>query len=429
VFGRGHSERVGAVGERVVGVRDKDREWSNKGNHMPESEHTLSRRRFLEVAGLGTAAALGACALSNSVQDIAQNPNIAPSPTPIPTPPFRTGTVILGETAGTTALEQPFQPGGLPISPDAYARLPKRILATVHYPTTARSSFPPPTRNPLNPLNVAKGPFPVLLYAHALRVSGPGQPFDRDFTSVDAMLRSVASWGCVCVAPDLSWLGTLEEPRGVFNFRATVLVSYYTYLADALNATLFAKQVDVSRIVLVGHSHGAAGATNAGRVISGFGHHLNALAYGLIAPELGGDSRLDLHNLLVLGGTLDIDQGAQPQSAFDSSGTPKTLVMIPGANHYGYTDICPPDNSCNNVGLFDENGTISRTDQQRVGEEYLAALVRYNALGDGRALPYLNGTRIVEGLESLNLQVQAQGFVTRPTPPVPQNTHTPVIGP
>ncbi|HEY7093097.1 MAG TPA: hypothetical protein VH393_07965 [Ktedonobacterales bacterium] len=398
---------------------------------MPE--HALSRRRFLEVAGLGTAAALSACALSNSVQAIAQNPTLVPSPTPIPTPPFRTGKVILGETAGTTAMEQPFQPSGLPISPDEYARLPKRILATVHYPTTARSSFPPPTRNPLNPLNMAKGPFPVLLYAHALRsfgIDAGSHPASRDFTSVDAMLRSVASWGCVCVAPDLSWLGTLEEPRGAFNFRATVLVSYYTHLADVLNATLFAQQLDVSRLVLVGHSRGAKGATNAGRVISGFGNHPKSLSYGLIAPEDGGQSGSDLHNLLVVGGTVDTDEGANPQIAFTAGGTPKTLVMIPGANHYGYTDICLPDNSCGTIGLFDQNGTILRADQQRVGAEYLAALVRFNALGDGRALPYLNGTRMVEGLESLNLQVQAQGFVTRPTPSVvPQTTHTPVVQP
>jgi hypothetical protein len=399
---------------------------------MPESEHTLSRRRFLEVAGLGTAAAFGACALSSSVQAIAQNANIAPSPTPIPTTPFRTGKVLLGETVGTTAMPQPFQPGGLPIPPEAFARLPKRILATVHYPTTERSSFPPPTRNPLNPLNVAKGPFPVLLYAHALRsfgVDAGSHPASRDFTSVDAMLRSVASLGCVCVAPDLSWLGDLEEPRGVFNFRATVLVSYYTYLADVLNTALFAKQLDFSRIILVGHSRGAKGATNAGRVIGGFGNHPKSLSYGLIAPEDGGQSGSDLHNLLVVGGTLDTDEGANPQIAFVAGGTPKTLVMIPGANHFGYTDICPPDNSCGTIGLFDQNGAILRADQQRVGAEYLAALVRYFALGDGRALPYLNGTRIVEGLESLNLQVQAQGFVTRPTPPVPQNTHTPVTQP
>ena len=211
---------------------------------------------------------------------------------------------------------------------------------------------------------------------------------------------------------------------------ATVLVSYYTYLADVLNNSLFAKQVDLSRPVLVGHSHGAAGATNAGRVISGFSRP-KSIAYGLVAPEGAGGSNGDLHNLLVLGGTLDHDQGANPQAAFVDGGTPKTLITIPGANHFGYTDICPPDNSCGSIGLFDSNGTISRTHQQRVGAAYLAALVRYYAFGDGvgASVPEWDagggGLRVPSASRS-----RRKGFVTRPTPPVvPTTTHTPVMGP
>ena len=60
--------------------------------------YPVSRRRFLALAGLGTAAALGACALSNTPA------NILSSPSPMPTTPFRTGTVILGESAGTVAM-------------------------------------------------------------------------------------------------------------------------------------------------------------------------------------------------------------------------------------------------------------------------------------------------------------------------------------
>ena len=54
-----------------------------------------------------------------------------------------------------------------------------------------------------------------------------------------------------------------------------------------LNSALFAKQLDFSRMVLVGHSKEAAGATQTGRLISGFGHQFTSLSYALIAPEQG----------------------------------------------------------------------------------------------------------------------------------------------
>jgi hypothetical protein len=380
---------------------------------MPE--HTVSRRRFLEVAGLGTAAALGACAISNTTANIL--PTLSPSP--ILTTPFLAGKVILGESAGTTAMPQPVQPGQLP-----HVHLPERVLAAVYYPYANGEDATQPAPSP-NPLRVAKGPFPVLLYAHAYRGGAFGDAgshsASRDFTSVEAMLRSVAAWGCVCVAPDLSWIQ--QDFLLDINGRALVLGNYYTYLADVLNGTLFAKQLDFSRMILVGHSKGAAGATNTGRIISGFGHQFKSLSYCLIAPESGGESDADLHNLLVLGGERDTEQGAAPEFAFTAGGGPKTLVMIPGANHFGYTDICPPDNSCGRE-LFDRNGTISRADQQQVGAEYLTALVRYYALGETNLVAYLNGSVIPDSLKSLNLQVQAKGFIM---PPLPLDTHTPVV--
>jgi hypothetical protein len=313
------------------------------------------------------------------------------------------------------------------------------VLAAVYYPTATNSGSSQPVPSP-NPLTIARGPFPVLLYAHAFRGASiadlSAHPASGDFTSVEAMLRYVASWGCVCVAPDLSWLPDYADGTE----RAVVLVNYYTYLADVLNSALFAKQLDFSRMVLVGHSRGAAGATQTGRLIPdvssrtshpgrlipGFGHPFTSLSYGLIAPEVGGGSASDLRNLPVVGGGTDPDQGADPQGAFTAGGIPKTLVMIPGANHFGYTDICPADNACGRVLALDENGAISRADQQRVGAEYLAALVRFYALGETKLVSFLNGSAIPDDLTSLNLQVQSQGFIVLPDP---QFTHTPVVKP
>jgi hypothetical protein len=83
------------------------------------------------------------------------------------------------------------------------------------------------------------------------------------------------------------------------------------------------------------------------------------------------------------------------------------LVTIRGANHFGYTDICAPDNHC---ALNVPPGTITRANQQLAGASYLAALVRYYALADATARPYLSGEKQVEGLEAVSgIQVQMQG--------------------
>jgi dienelactone hydrolase len=301
------------------------------------------------------------------------------------------------------------------------------------YPFDPRDHRAVPTPNPLG---MSKGPFPLLLYAHGFRAPSctVASPINGDFTTVETMLRHVASWGCVCVAPDLSWLpGILlkNDPtveRDAFDLRAVVLADYLTYLADVLNTPLFAKQLDFSRVVLVGHSTGAGGATHAGSIIGGFGH-ATSLSYGLIAP-VAKPTNADAHNLLVLGGGQDTRQGADPLGAFTAGGTPKTLATIPGANHFGYTDLCDANNTCEPFGVIDPNGTISRAQQQLAGAAYLTALLRYYTLGDATARLYLSGQQAVEGLESLGIQVQAQGFVTRPTPPVvPTTTHTPVVQP
>jgi hypothetical protein len=234
------------------------------------------------------------------------------------------------------------------------------------------------------------------------------------------MLRLVASCGCVCVVPDLSWLmdDGGSAPDAV-NLRAIVLVNYLTYLIS-MNDSVFAGQLDPSRIIVVGHSTGGRGATHAARTLAGFSN--NVCACGLIAPENGGDSGPDIHNLLVIGGTLDHDQGAEPVEAYEAGGTPKTLVTIGGANHFGYTDICPADNTCGGINLLDEDGAITRQGQQQTAAAYLVALVRYHALHDDGGRLYLKGQWIPEGLDQYgvtDIQVQSSGFGRLPIAPSP----------
>lgn len=379
---------------------------------MPE--HTLSRRTFLAAAGLGAsgvgmAALLGGCS-STSTRVSAL--------TPLMNGPYTAGTVILGESS-IAGMPQPFQQGGLPVS---ISEVPPSVKAAVYYPTVMS--------NENNTLSIAQsGPFPVLLYAHAYRGGQSAlvgsHMADRDFTSVATMLQHVTTYGCVCVAPDLSWLldddwGLEVSPTNTFLERAVVLVNYYEYL-QSLNDSVFNKQLDFTRVLVVGHSTGAGGAVRAGGILGGFGRHLNALAYGLIAPEFGGGSNANVHNLLVLGGTVDDQQDADPQGAFLAASAPKTLVTIPGANHFGYTDICPADNSCDSgAHLLDENGTITRAAQQQTAAAYLAALLRYYIQGDSTVRPYLSGQQQIAGLDALGvsrIQVQQQGFLFPATPP------------
>ncbi len=376
---------------------------------MPE--HTLSRRTFLAVAGLGAsgvgmAALLGGCSSTSTS---------VPALTPLMNGPYTAGTLILGESS-IAGMPQPFQQGGLPVS---ISEVPPSVKAAVYYPTVMSNE---------TTLPIAQGPFPVLLYAHAYRGGQSAlvgsHPADRDFTSVATMLQHVTTYGCVCVAPDLSWLLDDDWGIGVSTFntfleRAVVLVNYYEYLLS-LNDSVFNKQLDLTRVLVVGHSTGAGGAVQAGGILGGFGRHLNALAYGLIAPEFGGGSNANVHNLLALGGALDDQQDADPGGAFLAASAPKTLVTIPGANHFGYTDICPADNSCNSAGLFDENGTITRAAQQQAAAAYLAALLRYYIQGDSTVRPYLSGQQQIEGLDALGvsgIQVQQQGFLFPATPP------------
>ena len=294
------------------------------------TESSISRRTFLAASGLGAVSL--ACA-ANSV--ISRSPSVQPALASTVSlydlGQYHTSAVILGEDAGTTALPQPFDK-------IEYPNLPLSVLAAVYYPDNTLDHRAVPTPNPLN---VASGPFPILLYAHAARNSVENMSStdtgDQDYKSVEAMLRHVASYGCVCIAPDLSWIPYEPSATQRYNDRAVVLVNYYEYLVDTLNSALFANQLDKSRVIVVGHSTGAGSAGPAGRIIAGFGNQLKSLSFGLIAPDAGSGSGSDIHNLLVLGGGRDTSQGANPQIAYANGGTPKSLALIPG----GITSATP----------------------------------------------------------------------------------------
>jgi hypothetical protein len=411
------------------------------------SEHRPLRRVFLTRTVAATAALPGirdVLALRPPGSDPfptpeplpAPDPSPAPSPGPPPNPspavpgPYSVGKVILGECdiVAADALPQYFTLNGYPGFPNYFLalgnhcadgtlvgpQLAQKILAAVYYP----QSYP---GTQYNKLGITPGRFPVMLYAHGYRdplgtACGGAHPSTRDFAGNDAMLRHVASYGCIVVVPDLSWIpgGFAKDSSDYYQYgialRADVLFAYFQRLT-ALNVPLFAQRLDLSRLVMAGHSTGGPAAVEAGRWLRGYAA-FQSLSFGLLAPIPG--VLYGAHsNLVVLGGTVDTLQGANPVAAYVGGGPPKSLVTIPGANHFGYTDLCPSNNHAADVGLYDQNAVIPRDAQQLVGAAYLAALVRYYATGDQTARPYLNGTKQIEELASAGvpgIQVISQGF-------------------
>lgn len=159
---------------------------------------------------------------------------------------------------------------------------------------------------------------------------------------------------------------------------------------------------------------GGGAATQAAGLITFASSH-QPVAFGLIAPTpIPSSATPNVQNLLVLKGTLDTMEGADPVGAYTSGAAPKTLVTIPGANHWGYTNLCGADNTCAGAVVLDQVGTISGAGQQSTGAAYLAALVRLYALGDTSAHPYLSSAQMVEGLDFYgvtNIQVQQEGYL------------------
>ena len=87
--------------------------------------------------GSGSAALLVGCASTsiNATEPPLAQPSATTVPAYSPAQPgmYQTSRIILGEEdAGTTAMPQPFQPGGLPDTTPA--DLPTSVLAAVYYP-------------------------------------------------------------------------------------------------------------------------------------------------------------------------------------------------------------------------------------------------------------------------------------------------------
>jgi dienelactone hydrolase len=260
---------------------------------------------------------------------------------------------------------------------------PDSITAAVYYPA-------------------AQGSFPLILYAHAKRTrlycpEHIPQGLDRayfdhtqDFLRGARIHAHLASHGFVVVVPDLGWLmhmyegGAWDAPPSLA--RSRLLVALHEHLAR--HPQWFGGRADPRRLALFGHSTGGSACMTARQRLP------HARLLGLLAPAAF-DAAVHMPDpppvTVVIAGDRDTSQGVRPDLVYEHSRRPRALVVLRGANHLGYTELCRPDNRV--CADLDTPGEIARDAQQDAAAAYLTAAARYVLLGDEDMRPYLEGRR------------------------------------
>ena len=339
---------------------------------------------------------------------------LRPDPSVFDLGPYAVGRATLGRTPETTPLSLPgsirwYEHGvSCPNMPAVVISPSTPVPVSVYYPTASA------VLSEAHPINIDFGSkqkfpyqenvrFPLMLFAHARRVPVCPDAFpsgadlglldiSQDFRRVETILRHVASHGCVVMAPDLSGLTFSASP---FADRAAILVALYEHIQTLPSSVL--ARLDLNVVVLAGHSTGGGACLAARSSIVAAGGP-TPVAVGVLAPAVEASMATSLSAtvspavLMVIKGTLDNVVASDPANVYAGGNVPKMLVTIPGANHFGYTDICSPDNKvC--PALDDSPGAIPRVSQQVTAGGFLAALTRTFAFGDLLSLPYLRGER------------------------------------
>ncbi|MBI3951709.1 MAG: hypothetical protein HY314_14770, partial [Acidobacteria bacterium] len=238
----------------------------------------------------------------------------------------------------------PFDPN----SPANCAGNPPGARAKLYYPAAAPGDAPV----------ACGGPFPLIVYAHARRFidyplcdwSQPGPPVDQDYRQLDGILTRLAAAGIIVVSVDVSWSGDALTER-------SFMVDALAYARDenARPGSRLQGAVNLVRVGLMGHSTGGEAAIRAAACLNGRCPpelrlaDVRVSAVALLAPGFEADDpheSLDVMGMnapvLIIYGTKDTQQvHDDPLKVYGMAGRPKHLVIVTGANHYGYTDgIC-----------------------------------------------------------------------------------------
>ncbi len=191
--------------------------------------------------------------------------------------------------------------------------------------------------------------YPVVVYAHGRSSEGrelcegwnTGPP-SEDYTQLSGILNHLAASGIIAIAFD--WYTPLHESGAIEG--ADIIDGLFQKAIDYLYGhvitpgTWLQGTVDLSRVGLMGHSTGGYHAyAMATRLINA-----DVMAVGLIAPAFIWDQPFEQTvPLLAIHGTRESRRqvATGPLRIYCHAKAPKHLIVVEGANHFGYTDgIC-----------------------------------------------------------------------------------------
>ena len=262
------------------------------------------------------------------------------------------------------------------------------VAAKVYYPS-----------NEPGDAQIARGcPFPAVVYAHGYRDpnwrrckwSDPlvGE-IHEDYRQAEGILTRLATSGIIAISVDVSWgIPNLGAARG------SIIIDTIAYLREQNQASgsWLEEAIDLTHVGLAGHSMGGAAVIYAAQNLNEeFFDELNLgvvgiQGLGLIAPGCPSLRCLDWGNpsvpMLVIHGTNEhgLQVGSQPLDLYSEASSPKHLVPVVGANHFGYTDsIClyPDDGRENRSRVGNVWGQDAQSRQQRTASNYLHAFFSY----------------------------------------------------
>ncbi len=282
------------------------------------------------------------------------------------------------------------------------------VNAMVYYPSCAsRENAPIASKS--------EGLFSAIVYVHGNRrpwhfpCNGSPEYDHKDYLRAEGILKHLASSGIIVISFDWSSAETSRTPE--------IIVKAITYLCDKFDSS-----VDLQNVGLIGHSTGGGAVMKAAELLrEDSNSQVQIKGIGLLAPGLwfGGLSILS-EPVLIIHGTREhpCQVGLAPLLIYCESAKPKHLVVVEGANHFGYTDdIClDPDSARSNsecnmtryiLGLDSAvflpyspgNDNSSRVGgltgpeaqalQQRTATNYLQAFFSHYLHGNANARDYL----------------------------------------
>jgi len=278
------------------------------------------------------------------------------------------------------ALVGPWKDVGVPITSWPDPDHPALTNARVYYPSKIACG----------------GEFPAVVYAHGRRDSGwelcewcdqeLQEATNEDYEQAEGILTRLAASGIIAISVDHSWADHLaDKPEIVSNTIAYLRDQHYA------SGSWLEGAVDLDNVGLSGHSTGGWAVIYA----ASRNPPVPIRALGLIAPaDWGGHPQVPG---LVIHGTRDPCQvGNNPVEIYRRADAPKHLVVVTGANHFGYTDgIClEPVEDCDDGWDFSSEvggvtGEEAHARQQRTAGNYLQAFFSYYLQDNFSALEYL----------------------------------------